>query len=154
MNTKKILITGGAGFIGGNFVHYLINNYPDYKVYNLDALTYAGELSKHRGLEARDNYHFIEADIANRHAITSLFKQEKFDYVIHFAAESHVDRSITDPETFIRTNVLGTQVLLDATRESGITKFVHISTDEVYGDLDFESTALFTEDSPLKPNSP
>lgn len=154
MSRKKMLITGGAGFIGGNFVQYIIDKYTDYDVYNLDLLTYAGDLSKHKGIEGRENYHFIQADIADREAVMSLFAQERFDYVVHFAAESHVDRSITDPAVFVRTNVMGTQVLLDAARTVGVTKFVHVSTDEVYGELDFDPTLFFTEETPLQPNSP
>jgi dTDP-glucose 4,6-dehydratase len=154
MTRKKILVTGGAGFIGGNFVHYMVNKFPDYDIYNLDLLTYAGDLTKHRNIELKDNYHFVKADIADQEAISSLFEKEKFDYVVHFAAESHVDRSITDPGVFVRTNVLGTQVLLDASKKVGITKFVHVSTDEVYGELDFDKTTFFTEETPLQPNSP
>jgi len=154
MMKKKILVTGGSGFIGGNFVQYMVNKYPEYEIYNLDLLTYAGDLTKHRDIEEKDNYRFIKADIANREEIIPLFTSEKFDYVVHFAAESHVDRSITDPEIFIRTNVLGTQVLLDAAKLVNIKKFVHVSTDEVYGELDFDPNTFFTEDTPLQPNSP
>ena len=151
---EKILVTGGAGFIGGNFVHYMLDKYPQYEIYNVDALTYAGELSKHQCLEKRDNYFFVQLDIADRQAINGLFQKNNFDYVVHFAAESHVDRSIAEPEVFIKTNVLGTQVLLDAAKLIGVKKFVHISTDEVYGELDFDPTSFFTEDTPLRPNSP
>ncbi len=151
---KKLLVTGGAGFIGGNFVQYMVNKYSHYHIVNLDLLTYAGELAKHRSIEGEENYQFVKADIADRETIMALFEQEKFDYVIHFAAESHVDRSITDPEVFVRTNVMGTQVLLDAAKQFGITKFVHVSTDEVYGELDFNPNTFFTEDTPLQPNSP
>lgn len=154
MSRKKLLITGGAGFIGGNFVQYIVDKYSDYDVYNLDLLTYAGDLTKHKQIEDRDNYHFIRADIADRDTIMSLFEQERFDYVVHFAAESHVDRSITDPAIFVLTNVMGTQVLLDASRTTGVAKFVHVSTDEVYGELDFDPTVFFTEETPLQPNSP
>lgn len=154
MNRKKVLVTGGAGFIGGNFVQYMVNKYPQYDIYNLDLLTYAGDLTKHKDIQEKDNYNFVKADIADRKTILDLFEQEKFDYVVHFAAESHVDRSITDPEVFVRTNVLGTQVLLDAAKLNNITKFVHVSTDEVYGELDFDPTTFFTEETPLEPNSP
>ncbi|CAN7184237.1 dTDP-glucose 4,6-dehydratase [Rossellomorea sp. LjRoot5] len=154
MCRQKVLVTGGAGFIGGNFVHYIVNKYPQYDIYNLDLLTYAGDLTKHSNIEKEDNYFFVKADIADRKAIMSLFFKEKFDFVIHFAAESHVDRSITQPEIFIRTNVLGTQILLDAAKEHKVSKFVHVSTDEVYGELDFDPTTFFTEETPLKPNSP
>ncbi|MGL5531011.1 MAG: GDP-mannose 4,6-dehydratase, partial [Culicoidibacterales bacterium] len=133
----KILVTGGAGFIGGNFVQYMVEKYPQHTIYNLDLLTYAGDLTKHREIEHNENYRFVKADIADRAAITALFEAEQFDYVVHFAAESHVDRSITEPEIFIQTNVLGTQVLLDAAKAINVKKFVHVSTDEVYGDLDF-----------------
>ncbi len=154
MTKKKVLVTGGAGFIGGNFVKYMVNKYPAYDIYNLDLLTYAGDLTKHRDIETKENYHFVKADIAERDTIIPLFEKEKFDYVIHFAAESHVDRSITDPGIFVQTNVLGTQVLLDASKQVGVTKFVHVSTDEVYGELDFDPTTFFTEETPLQPNSP
>lgn len=151
---KKILVTGGAGFIGGNFIHYMLRHYPTYQIYNLDALTYAGELTKHSAIESSENYHFVMADITDNQEILQLFEKERFDFVVHFAAESHVDRSITDAGVFVRTNVLGTHVLLEAARKVGITKFVHISTDEVYGELDFDPTTFFTEETPLKPNSP
>lgn len=154
MARKKVLVTGGAGFIGGNFVQYMVNKYPDYEIYNLDLLTYAGDLIKHKTIEGKENYHFIKADIVDRDTILALFEKERFDYVTHLAAESHVDRSITNPEIFVRTNVLGTQVLLDAAKTIGVTKFLHVSTDEVYGELDFDSITFFTEDSPLQPNSP
>lgn len=154
MEKKKLLITGGAGFIGGNFVQYMLNKYPDYEIYNLDLLTYAGDLTKHHNYDNKNNYTFIKADIVDRETIMALFEKEKFDYVVHFAAESHVDRSIIEPEIFLRTNVLGTQVLLDAAKAHPITKFVHISTDEVYGELNFDPESFFTEDTPLQPNSP
>lgn len=154
MKRKKVLVTGGAGFIGGNFVQYMVNKYSHYDIYNLDLLTYAGDLTKHRNIETNDNYLFVKADIADHETLTPLFEKEKFDFVVHFAAESHVDRSITDPGVFVRTNVLGTQVLLDAAKLIGVTKFVHVSTDEVYGELDFTPTTFFTEETPLQPNSP
>ncbi|MBO1511888.1 dTDP-glucose 4,6-dehydratase [Metabacillus bambusae] len=154
MTKKSILVTGGAGFIGGNFVQLMVNKYPQYDIYNLDMLTYAGDLTKHSNIEENDNYHFVKADISDRNFIIALFEKKKFDFVVHFAAESHVDRSITDPEIFVRTNVLGTQVLLDAAKQVDVTKFVHVSTDEVYGELDFDPTTFFTEGTPLQPNSP
>ncbi|WP_100333082.1 dTDP-glucose 4,6-dehydratase [Bacillus alkalisoli] len=154
MLRKKILVTGGAGFIGGNFVQYMVDKYPGYDIYNLDLLTYAGDLTKHKHIETKENYHFIKADIADRNTIIPLFEQEQFDYVVHFAAESHVDRSITDPGIFVKTNVVGTQVLLDASRAVDLKKFIHVSTDEVYGELDFDPTTFFTEETPLQPNSP
>ena len=151
---EKLLVTGGAGFIGGNFVQYMAEKYPHYHIYNLDLLTYAGDLTKHREIENDKNYSFVHIDIADRQAVSELFEQVDFDYVVHFAAESHVDRSITDPEIFIRTNVLGTQVLLDAAKRAKIKKFVHVSTDEVYGELSFDPATFFTEKTPLQPNSP
>ena len=154
MARKKILVSGGAGFIGGNFVQYMMDKYPQYDIHNLDLLTYAGDLTKHKHFETRDNYHFIKADISDRETIMALFYKEKFDYVVHFAAESHVDRSITDPGVFVQTNIVGTQVLLDASRAVDVAKFVHVSTDEVYGELDFDPTTFFTEETPLQPNSP
>lgn len=154
MTRKKILVTGGAGFIGGNFVQYMVDKYPQYDIFNLDLLTYAGDLTKHKRIETHDNYFFVKADIADRETIIALFEKEKFDYVVHFAAESHVDRSITDPSIFVVTNVLGTQVLLDAAKLVNVTKFVHVSTDEVYGELNFDPTTFFTEETPLQPNSP
>ncbi|MEC1719104.1 dTDP-glucose 4,6-dehydratase [Schinkia azotoformans] len=154
MKKKKVLVTGGAGFIGGNFVKYMVKKYSNYDIYNLDLLTYAGDLSKHRDIESKENYFFVKADIADREVIMPLFEKEKFDYVVHFAAESHVDRSITDPSVFVRTNLLGTQVLLDAAKQVDVTKFVHVSTDEVYGELDFDPSTFFTEETPLQPNSP
>lgn len=154
MSKKKILVTGGAGFIGGNFVQYMLNKYPQYEIFNLDLLTYAGEITKHKEIENDENYHFIKADIADRKGIFSLFEEKKFDFIVHFAAESHVDRSIIDPEIFVRTNILGTQVLLDASQKINVQKFVHVSTDEVYGELDFDPTSFFTEETPLQPNSP
>ncbi|MFC0013753.1 MULTISPECIES: dTDP-glucose 4,6-dehydratase [Allobacillus] len=154
MSKKKVLVTGGAGFIGGNFVQYMVENYPNYDIYNLDLLTYAGDLTKHREIERKNNYHFIHADIVDRETIFNYFDKERFDFVVHFAAESHVDRSISDPEIFIRTNVLGTQVLLDASKEYKISKFLHVSTDEVYGELDFDPTTFFTEETHLQPSSP
>ncbi|WP_148359267.1 dTDP-glucose 4,6-dehydratase [Peribacillus simplex] len=154
MGKQKVLVTGGAGFIGGNFVQFMVNKYPDYDIFNLDLLTYAGDLTKHREIENKPNYHFVKVDITDRKSVMSLFERENFDYVVHFAAESHVDRSITNPEIFVLTNVLGTQVLLDAAKEHSITKFVHVSTDEVYGELEFDPSTFFTEETPLQPNSP
>ncbi|KAA0958677.1 dTDP-glucose 4,6-dehydratase [Planococcus kocurii] len=151
---ENLLVTGGAGFIGGNFVQYMADKYPNYHIYNLDVLTYAGDLTKHQKIENGKNYSFVRLDIADRQAISELFGQIDFTYIVHFAAESHVDRSITEPEVFIRTNVLGTQVLLDAAKRSTIKKFVHVSTDEVYGELDFDPTTFFTETTPLQPSSP
>lgn len=151
---KKILVTGGAGFIGGNFVHYLIEKYPSYEIHNLDLLTYAGDLTKHHELRANPNYRFTQMDIKDSKGVTELFLKEQFDGVVHFAAESHVDRSILDPGIFVCTNVLGTQVLLEAAKAIGIQKFIHVSTDEVYGDLPFDPSLYFTEETSLQPNSP
>ncbi|WP_203339184.1 dTDP-glucose 4,6-dehydratase [Planococcus beijingensis] len=151
---ENVLVTGGAGFIGGNFVQYMVEKYPQYHIYNLDLLTYAGDLTKHQQIENKENYSFVHIDIADRQAVGELFERVNFTYVVHFAAESHVDRSITDPEVFIRTNVLGTQVLLDAAKSAEVRKFVHVSTDEVYGELSFDPTTFFTEETPIQPNSP
>lgn len=151
----KILVTGGAGFIGSNFVHYMVKKYPDYEIVNLDLLTYAGNLESLKAVEDMPNYRFVRGDIADRTFIMQLFREEKFDIVVNFAAESHVDRSITDPGIFVQTNVLGTQVLLDASREYGVKRYHQVSTDEVYGDLPLERKDLFfTEDTPIHTSSP
>ncbi len=151
----KILVTGGAGFIGGNFVHYMVNKYPEDEIVNLDLLTYAGNLETLKPVENKPNYRFIRGDIADRKFIMDLFEKEKFDVVINFAAESHVDRSISDPGIFVVTNVLGTQVLLDASRTYGVKRFHQVSTDEVYGDLPLDRPDLFfTETTPLHTSSP
>jgi dTDP-glucose 4,6-dehydratase len=151
----KILVTGGAGFIGGNFVHYMVNKYPEDEIVNLDLLTYAGNLETLKPVEDKPNYRFIRGDIADRKFIMDLFEKEKFDVVINFAAESHVDRSISDPGIFVVTNVLGTQVLLDASRAYGVKRFHQVSTDEVYGDLPLDRPDLFfTETTPLHTSSP
>ncbi|BFT75359.1 dTDP-glucose 4,6-dehydratase [Paenibacillus sp. P36] len=147
----KILVTGGAGFIGSNFVHYMLERYPSYQIINLDALTYAGNLENLRSIQENDNYTFVKGDITDSTLVNSLFEQG-VDTVVHFAAESHVDRSILEPDVFVKTNVLGTQVLLEAARKYNVKKFVHVSTDEVYGTLG--DTGLFTEETPLAPNSP
>ena len=151
----KILVTGGAGFIGGNFVHYMVNKYPEDEIVNLDLLTYAGNLETLKPVENKPNYRFIRGDIADRKFIMNLFEKEKFDVVINFAAESHVDPSISDPGIFVVTNVLGTQVLLDASRAYGVKRFHQVSTDEVYGDLPLDRPDLFfTETTPLHTSSP
>ena len=155
MMDKKILVTGGAGFIGGNFVHYMVDKYPNYMIVNLDALTYAGNLETCQPVEGKPNYKFVKGDIADRDFIFDLFEKEKFDIVVNFAAESHVDRSVTDPEIFIKTNVLGTQVLMDASRAYGVERYHQVSTDEVYGDLPLDRPDLFfTEETPLHTSSP
>ncbi|QWG36131.1 dTDP-glucose 4,6-dehydratase [Bacillus mycoides] len=148
----KLLVTGGAGFIGSNFVRYMVKKYPEYNIVNLDALTYAGNLENLKDVEKLSNYKFIKGDIADRQFINQLFKEEKFDYVLNFAAESHVDRSITNPDIFIQTNIQGTQVLLDAAKNAEIKKYLQVSTDEVYGTLG--ETGYFTEETPLASNSP
>jgi dTDP-glucose 4,6-dehydratase len=155
MANKKILITGGAGFIGSHVVRRFVKNYPNYDIINLDLLTYAGNLENLKDIEAEPNYRFIKLDIADSEAIHQLFSTSGFDAVIHLAAESHVDRSIIDPLSFVRTNVMGTAVLLSAFKanlpQSG-GLFYHISTDEVYGELGDEGK--FTELTPYSPNSP
>ncbi|WP_223065898.1 dTDP-glucose 4,6-dehydratase [Paenibacillus caui] len=147
----KLLVTGGAGFIGSNFVLYMLKQHPEYEIINVDALTYAGNLENLKSVEQNPKYTFVKADIQDAHAMDQLFRQG-IDVVVNFAAESHVDRSILDPGIFVKTNVLGTQVLLDTAKKYGITKFVQVSTDEVYGTLG--ETGLFTEETPLAPNSP
>ncbi|GKS13985.1 dTDP-glucose 4,6-dehydratase [Paenibacillus chitinolyticus] len=147
----KLLVTGGAGFIGSNFVLYMLKKYPDYQIINLDALTYAGNLENLKSVENHPNYRFLKGDISDRNAVEQAF-DFGVDVVVNFAAESHVDRSILDPGIFVQANVMGTQVLLDAAKAHGITKFVQVSTDEVYGSLG--ETGLFSETTPLAPNSP
>lgn len=152
---KKMLITGGAGFIGSNFIHYILSKYNDYQVINLDKLTYAANLDNLKDIEDNKNYRFIHGDIADQEFIFKLFENEKFDIVINFAAESHVDNSILNPQIFTITNILGTQVLLDACRKYNIKRFHQVSTDEVYGELPLDDNSiLFTEKTPLNPSSP
>ena len=146
----NILVTGGAGFIGSNFVRYMVNKYSEYHIINLDALTYCGNLENLKDIEYNDNYTFVKGDIRDKKLVDELVK--KSDYVINFAAESHVDRSIEDPEIFIKSNVLGTQVLLNASKKFNVDKYIQISTDEVYGTLG--KSGFFTESTPLQPNSP
>lgn len=151
----KFLVTGGAGFIGGNFIHYLMDAYPNDKIICLDKLTYAGNLETLEPVFKNDNFKFIKGDIADRSFIYKLFENEKPDVVVNFAAESHVDRSITNPDVFLQTNVIGTGVLLDACREYGIQRFHQVSTDEVYGDLPLDRPdLLFTEETPIHASSP
>ena len=151
----KIVVTGGAGFIGSNFVHHMVNKYPEYTIVNLDLLTYAGNLENLKFVENKPNYKFIKGDIADRTFIFNLFEEEKPDVIVNFAAESHVDRSITDPEAFVRTNVIGTTTLLDACKKYGIKRYHQVSTDEVYGDLPLDRPDLFfTEQTPLHTSSP
>ena len=149
----KLLVTGGAGFIGSHFIRYMLSRYPDYRIVNLDALTYAGNPDNLLSLEGCTRYCFARADIGDAEAVGRLFEEHRdIDVIVNFAAESHVDRSIADPNVFVRTNVLGTQVLLEQARKSGIRRFVQVSTDEVYGTL--EDGGLFSETTPLAPNSP
>jgi dTDP-glucose 4,6-dehydratase len=147
----RILVTGGAGFIGANYIRYLLANHADDQVVNLDLLTYAGNLENLAGLEKNPRYQFVRGDISDRGLVTSLLR-EGIDAVVNFAAESHVDRSIDDPASFLHTNVTGTLVLLEGARQAGVKRFVQISTDEVYGSLG--PTGLFAEESPLQPSSP
>ena len=154
---KNLLITGGAGFIGSHVVRRMVRHYPDYQIFNLDALTYAGNLENIADIENEANYIFIKGDIVDADFIIKLFQKYQFDGVIHLAAESHVDRSITDPLAFVKTNVIGTMNLLNAAKEIWHEnfegkRFYHISTDEVYGTLG--ATGLFTETTAYDPNSP
>ena len=151
----NILVTGGAGFIGSNFVYYMLKKHPDYRVVCIDALTYAGNLETlERALE-NPNFRFFKGDITDRKAVYGLFEEEGFDAVVNFAAESHVDRSIEAPEVFLKTNILGTQVLLDAARKYGNIRYHQVSTDEVYGDLPLDRPDLFfTEETPIHTSSP
>ena len=150
----KIIVTGGAGFIGGNFVYYLLKNSDD-KVICYDKLTYAGNLETLKDAQDNPNFKFIRGDIANREQVYKMFEEEKPDVVVNFAAESHVDRSIEDPELFLRTNIIGTSILLDACKKFGIKRFHQVSTDEVYGDLPLDRPDLFfTETTNLHTSSP
>lgn len=149
---KSILVTGGAGFIGSNFINYLLNKRNDFRIINLDKLTYAGNLQNVSGVENHPNYFFIKGDIVNEELVRNIFDRYQINYVVNFAAESHVDRSIMSSEIFYRTNVIGTNVLLENARNYEIEKFIQISTDEVYGSLGPEGK--FEETDPLKPNSP
>ena len=151
---KNILVTGGAGFIGSNFIYYELEKHPDRRIVCLDALTYAGNLETlERALKSK-NFRFVKGDITDRKAVEALFEEESFDAVVNFAAESHVDRSIDEPEVFLKTNILGTQVLLDACRKRDI-RFHQVSTDEVYGDLPLDRPDLFfTEETPIHTSSP
>ena len=152
---KNILVTGGAGFIGGNFIHYLLGNRPDCHITCLDALTYAGNLETLKSVLEDSRLRFVHGDITDREAVYHLFGEENFDAVVNFAAESHVDRSIDTPEVFLKTNILGTQVLLDACNRFGTGRYHQVSTDEVYGDLPLDRPDLFfTEETPLHTSSP
>lgn len=148
----KLLVTGGAGFIGSNFIRYWTNKYPEDSVVNFDKLTYAGNLESLRDVETNANYSFVQGDICDATAVDAVMKG--IDTVVHFAAESHVDRSILSPTAFVQTNVLGTHVLLEAALKNNITRFHHISTDEVFGALELDSTEKFNEKTPYNPRSP
>jgi dTDP-glucose 4,6-dehydratase len=150
MYMQKLLVTGGCGFIGANFIHYALAADPHIRIVNLDALTYAGNLDNLAELKDSPRYRFVQGDITDRKAVVAAI--DGADAVVHFAAESHVDRSIQDSGAFVRTNVVGTQTMLDAARSAGVSRFVQVSTDEVYGSLG--PTGAFTEQSPLAPNSP
>ena len=150
-----IIVTGGAGFIGSNFVFHMLKKYPDYRVICLDCLTYAGNLSTLAPVMDNPNFRFVRESITDREAVYRLFEEEGPDIVVNFAAESHVDRSIENPEVFLTTNILGTQVLMDACRRFGIKRYHQVSTDEVYGDLPLDRPDLFfTEETPIHTSSP
>ncbi len=155
MASKTIVVTGGAGFIGSNFIYYMLNKYPDYRIICVDCLTYAGNLSTLAEAQKNPNFRFSKTNICDRDAIKALFEEEKPDIVVNFAAESHVDRSINDPGIFLKTNILGTQTLMDVCRELDIPRYHQVSTDEVYGDLPLDRPDLFfTEKTPLHTSSP
>lgn len=150
----NILLTGGAGFIGSNFIYYLLNHYSDCRIVCLDKLTYAGNFRTLAEAVNNLNFEFVKGDICDAELVDNLFKNNKFDLVINFAAESHVDRSIINPHDFLLTNVVGTQVLMDACRQYGNVRFHQVSTDEVYGDLTIDDDSGFNEEAPLRPNNP
>ena len=151
----KFLITGGAGFIGSNYLHYVVNKYPKDTFVCLDALTYAGNYNNIKTLEEKENFKFVHGDITDREFVNSLFEKEQFDVVINFAAESHVDNSIKNPGIFLTTNIIGTQVLMDASLKYNIKRYHQVSTDEVYGDLPLDRPdLLFTEQTPIHTSSP
>lgn len=151
----KLLVTGGAGFIGANFVFHMLDAHPDYDIVCLDALTYCGNLKTLAPVMDNPKFKFVKGDVTDRKLVFELFEEEKFDVVVNFAAESHVDRSIEDPGVFLKTNILGTQTLMDASKEFGVTRFHQVGTDEVYGDLPLDRPDLFfTEDMPLTASSP
>ncbi len=148
----NILVTGGAGFIGSNFIHYMLEKHPDDNLINLDLLTYAGNIHNLDDVKDNPHYHFVKGNIVNRELVTHLVHEFNIDHIVNFAAESHVDRSILHPEVFVETNVQGTLASLDVAKREGVEKFLQVSTDEVYGTLG--ATGYFTEESPLQPNSP
>ena len=151
----NIIVTGGAGFIGSNFIFHMLAKYPDYRIICLDKLTYAGNISTLESVMDKQNFRFVQADICNREAVDKLFEEEHPDIVVNFAAESHVDRSIENPEIFLQTNIMGAATLMDACRKYGIRRYHQISTDEVYGDLTLLADAKpFTEQALIRPSSP
>ena len=151
----KILVTGGAGFIGGNFVHYMLDKHPEDEIVCLDKLTYAGNMSTLEDVINHPRFKFVKGDIADKEFVGALFDENAFDAVVNFAAESHVDRSIEDPQIFLITNIIGTQVLMDACRSHGNIRYHQVSTDEVYGDLPLDRPDLmFTEETPIHTSSP
>jgi dTDP-glucose 4,6-dehydratase len=149
----NLLVTGGAGFIGANFIHYIFAKYPDYNIINLDLLTYAGNLENIKAAESNKNYKFIKGDIGDYDLVTRIVKENKIDMIVHFAAESHVDNSITSPDLFLKTNILGTHNLLKVAKENNNIRFHHVSTDEVFGSLG-DNDAKFDENTPYDPRSP
>ncbi len=152
---KTVIVTGGAGFIGSNFIYHMLGKYPDYRIVCIDSLTYAGNMSTLKEALKKDNFKFYKTDICDRAGIYEIFRNEKPEIAVNFAAESHVDRSIENPEIFLRTNILGTQVLMDACREYGTKRYHQVSTDEVYGDLPLDRPDLFfTEETPIRTSSP
>ena len=155
MDKKTIIVTGGAGFIGSNFVYYMLKKYPNYRIVCLDLLTYAGNLSTLKKAMENPNFKFIKVDICDSEEIEKIFAEEKPDIVVNFAAESHVDRSILEPQLFLKTNILGPQVLMDACRKYNVSRYHQVSTDEVYGDLPLDRPDLFfTEKTNLHASSP
>ncbi len=153
--SKTVIVTGGAGFIGANFIYYMLDRYPDYKIVCIDCLTYAGNMSTLFDASQNPKFKFYKTDICDREGIYEIFESESPNIVVNFAAESHVDRSIDNPEVFLQTNILGTQVMMDACRKYGIERYHQVSTDEVYGDLPLDRPELlFREDTPIRPSSP
>lgn len=153
--SMTVVITGGAGFIGSNFIYYMLEKHPSYRIVCLDSLTYAGNLSTLDRAMENPKFRFVKVDIRDRNSVYSLFEQERPDIVVNFAAESHVDRSIDNPQIFLETNIIGTSVLMDASRKYGVMRFHQVSTDEVYGDLPLDRSDLFfTETTPIHPSSP
>ena len=151
----RILVTGAAGFIGSNFVFYMMDKHPEYEITAMDSLTYAGNMATLEPVMGKDGFTFVKCDISDRDSVFEVFRNSNFDVVVNFAAESHVDRSIEDPGVFLRTNIIGTQVLMDASKEFGVKRFHQVGTDEVYGDLPLDRPDLFfTEDMPLTASSP